>query len=99
MSRYAKQVDANQGAIVKALRKAHCHVHDTHELGGGFPDLVVCRTVGNARPVWLLEVKNGTRPCDRKLTPMEQAFAELFPVAVVSTVEEALAAVGLVVKR
>ncbi len=37
----AKRVDANQAAIVAALRECGAVVHDTHELGKGFPDILV----------------------------------------------------------
>lgn len=86
--RYARAVDANQAAIVDALRKLGALVHSTARLGGGFPDLVVLwRGV-----VLLVEVKDGRKPPSaRKLTPDELAFRDLgWPVHVVESVEQAL---------
>jgi hypothetical protein len=37
----ARRVDANQAAIVEALRAAGCSVQDLHEVGDGCPDLLV----------------------------------------------------------
>lgn len=33
--------DANHGEITEAFEALGCTVHDTHEVGGGFPDIVV----------------------------------------------------------
>lgn len=41
MPRYAARKDGNQDGIVAALRGAGYHVAPTHQLGHGFPDLVV----------------------------------------------------------
>jgi lambda repressor-like predicted transcriptional regulator len=35
---HTRNVDANQGKIVAALRKAGCTVKDASAVGGGFPD-------------------------------------------------------------
>ena len=51
---YRKKVDANQGPIVDALRKAGCSVQSLAAVGKGVPDLLVglrCKNV-------LIEVKN-----------------------------------------
>jgi Holliday junction resolvase len=40
MSRYARKVDSNHGAIRAALRKAGFFVLDTHGQGDGAPDLI-----------------------------------------------------------
>jgi hypothetical protein len=63
---YAKRVDANQAAIVEALKRLGWHVHDTSRLGGGFVDLVIARR-GVLR---LVEVKDGSKP------PSAQAFTK-----------------------
>lgn len=94
MSRRAARVDANQPAIVAALRREGVRVFDTHRLGSGFPDLVALHRDG--RSVVLIEVKDGSKPPSaRRLTDDEAAFAALFPVSVVMTEREALAAVGV----
>lgn len=53
--RRAARVDANQPAVVEALRKAGAEVTHMHQLGGGVPDLLV-----SFRQRWfLMEVKSG----------------------------------------
>lgn len=39
--RQAAKADANQPSIVAALRKCGVKVYHTHQIGGGFPDLLV----------------------------------------------------------
>lgn len=53
-TRGALKVDANQAAIVEALRKTGATVHLIGGIGGGCPDLLVGRLGLNI----LLEVKN-----------------------------------------
>lgn len=92
--RRAARVDANQAEIVAALRDVGCSVADTSRLGQGFPDLVV----GRAGITFLLEIKNGRAiPSAQRLTPDEQAWHQAWrgQVAVVRSVEEALAVVGI----
>jgi hypothetical protein len=97
--RRAAQVDANHALIRDGLRRAGVVVHDTHDQGGGFPDLVA-RGVGPKRDqVVLLEVKNPDQPASkRSLTVDEETFhgnwrgCQLF---VVETIVEACEAVGL----
>ena len=50
----AKNVDANQTAVVAALRAAGATVQHLHEVGAGCPDLLVGFQGNN----FLLEVKN-----------------------------------------
>ena len=73
-----------------ALRRAGCSVAITASLGHGFPDLVVGRHDKN----YLLEIKHGSA----RLTDDEREFHETWrgSVAVVRSVEEALAAVGAI---
>ncbi len=94
MSRHARAVDANQPAIVKALRNAGVKVRVTSQLGKGFPDLLCFRkATGLLR---LLELKDGSKkPSARKLTEDEEEFAREFPVWVVKDVTEALNAMGI----
>jgi hypothetical protein len=47
--------------------------------------------------LWLLEVKDGAKPPSaRKLTPEQEEWHRHWPVAVVTSVDEALRAVGLI---
>lgn len=92
----AKRVDANQPEIVDTLRRAGLHVDHTHEIGGGFPDLIVTGYSARADSVLalLVEVKtpNGT------LTPAEQVFHQDYPadgpLLVAYSAEEILAWFG-----
>ena len=61
--RYAARVDANQAAIIKALRDAGAYVYII-----GLPvDLLV----GYNNHTWLMELKNGPR---KRLTKLQQDF-------------------------
>ena len=88
MRRIAR-VDANQPAIISALRQAGADVFPLHTVGSGCPDLLV----GFRGVNLLLEVKDGSKPArDRRLTDDEQAFFERWrgQKAVVKCVDEAL---------
>ena len=96
MPRRAAKVDANQSEIVTALRDAGVSVYACHAVGAGFPDLV-CGYQGVNH---LLEVKDGSKPPSaRKLTRDQTVFHMTWngQVDVVTSPEEALAAVGAVV--
>jgi hypothetical protein len=82
---YARRKDTNQDAIVAALRSEGYYVYDTHNLGCGFPDLLV---VDAERRAVLLEVKNGKE----KLSPEEETFHNVYPgwLHVVRSPDEAL---------
>ena len=87
MSRFARHVDANQTAIVEALRKVGAVVVHLHTVGGGVPDLLV-----GWRGSWLLaEVKDGSKPPSRRaLNPAQLAWhsaaqAAGLPVLVVTS--------------
>lgn len=68
MSRYARNVDANQTAVVEAFRAAGASVLHLHTVGGGCPDLLV----GLAGVDIQVEVKDGRKPPSaRRLTPAE----------------------------
>ena len=79
-----RRVDANQHALVKALRAAGASVSLTHTIGQGYPDL----SVGWHGKNLLLEVKSE----GGKLTPEELDWQAQWrgQVATVHTVEEAL---------
>lgn len=86
MRRDAK-VDANQSAIVEALRKCGVKVYHTHQIGSGFPDLLVW----HRNRYMLLEVKMpGSGP-----NKEQQEFIAACPgeMHVVHTITEALRAV------
>jgi Holliday junction resolvase len=64
--RRAAKVDANQAAIVEALRKCGASVQSLAAVGKGVPDLLVGLRTRN----YLIEVKDGSKPPSaRKLTP------------------------------
>lgn len=92
--RRAAKVDANQGAVVAALRAIGCFVQSLAMVGQGCPDLLVAY-----RGRWfVMEVKDGARPpSERRLTQDEQQWHQraftCAQVHVVETVEQALAVV------
>ena len=94
MARRAARIDRNQVAVVEGLREAGATVMSLAMVGRGCPDLVC----GVAGVNYLIELKNPeVKPSARRLSPDEAAFhgAWLGQVAVVETLEEALALVGL----
>lgn len=85
--RRRSKVDANQAAIVSALRKAGALVQLLHRVGEGCPDLLVCIT-GN---LFLVEVKDGSKPPSaRALTPPQVEFHARWPVHVLMDAETAV---------
>lgn len=95
--RRAAKVDATQAAIVDALRAVGCKVLSLAAVGNGVADLLVYvekKEFWETSEFYLLEVKNpegrGT-----SLTPDQVKFHAEWPVTVVTTPEEALAAVGI----
>jgi hypothetical protein len=86
-----KRTDANQSAVVDALRRCGWFVHVTSHAGDGYPDLTIAR----GGRLLLVEVKDGSKPPSaRALTPDEarvhQAFASKgVAVRVVESVEQA----------
>jgi len=93
--RRAGRIDMNQGVIVAALRKLGASVVITSGAGNGLSDLLV----GWLGETYLLEVKDEAKvPSAKTLTPAERQFVESWrgrPVAVVESVEQALAALGI----
>lgn len=97
MRRAAKR-DFNHADIVKALRDAGCGVIDMAELGRGVPD-ILAHAPTYPFQMALIEIKNPDVPkCDRRLTPAQREFHMNWrrPIFVAESVEEALAAVGIV---
>lgn len=88
---YAKKTDTNHTPIREAFRKAGAWVIDTHDLGKGFPDLLVFSDF-----FFLVEVKMPGEP----FTPAEVAFHEKAracnaPIYTIYSVEEAAALIEL----
>ena len=86
-----KRVDVNQAEIVAALRGVPgVTVTCTHMVGHGFADLVV----GRKGKTFLLEIKSKKG----KLTAAEMWWHRAWQghIAIVRTVDEALAAVGVI---
>jgi hypothetical protein len=67
-----KRTDSNHAEIIKALRKIpNLSVFSTHEVGKGFPDIVI----GYKGVNYLIEIKDGNKPPSaRKLTDSEVKF-------------------------
>lgn len=93
IKRWAAKVDANQEAIVAALRLVGCSV----EIIGRPVDLLV----GYRMETHLLEVKDeGKPPSARKLTPAQEAFFRNWhgrPARVVESIAQAFEAIGVTV--
>ena len=92
--RRAARTDANQSAIVDALRVVGCTVQPLHAVGQGVPDLLV----GFRGQNLLIEVKDGNKPPSRRRKTEDQMIwhdAWRGQVAVVRNVQEALEAVGI----
>lgn len=87
-----KRVDANQTAIVEALRGVGASVLSLAALGNGVPDLLVAFR----GQCYLLECKSK----DGKLTPDQWAWIFMWKgdVAVVRSADEALKAIGVEVE-
>ena len=87
--RYANRIDANQNAIVEALRKAGAVVRIISQ-GDGIPDLLV----GYKGFTILMEVKDGDKvPSARKLTEAEQKFFDDWRggmLVIVNSIDEAI---------
>lgn len=89
----AKRIDANQPAIVKALRQAGATVQVLSEVGKGCPDILV----GFRGDNHLLEIKDGEKiPSKRKLTDDEAQWHDEWRgrVVVVESIEDALHQIG-----
>ena len=88
--RRAGRTDANQTAVVAALRLLGCSVAITSGAGGGLPDIIV----GFRGVNLLIELKDGDKvPSAKKLTPAEQHFVDNWkghPVKIIETPAEAV---------
>ena len=93
--RRAAKVDANQAAIVAALRAIGATVQPLHMVGAGCPDLLVGWRGRN----WLIEVKDcNASNTDPKLRPSQVEWHDGWKghVATVETVGAALAVIGAI---
>lgn len=92
----AAKIDRNQPEIVQALRKLGATVQSLAGVGEGVPDLLC----GYRGQTYLLEIKDGLRPpSDRQLTPQQIEWHVEWrggPCVVVNSVDEALAAIGVI---
>jgi hypothetical protein len=94
--RLAAKTDRNHAEIMQALRGHRCDVLSLAAVGNGCPDLLVWSPW--TRSLHLLEVKDGEKPPSaRKLTPDQVKFHTEWrgPISVVTSVGEALRAVGV----
>lgn len=90
--RRAAKVDANQPAIVAALREIGATVQPLHTVGQGCPDLLV----GYQGKTLLMEVKDGSKPPSaRKLTPDQQVWHAGWQGGPLATVIDAEGAVRM----
>lgn len=93
MARRAPKVDANQRAIVEALRAVGASVQTLASVGCGTPDLLVGYQARNH----LIEVKDGGKPPSaRRLTREQIAWHQTWQgrVFVANSADEALAIIG-----
>lgn len=94
--RRAAKVDANQEAVVIALRAAGAKVESLAAIGKGVPDLL-CQYEGT---FYLIEVKDGRKPpSQRKLTEDQVKWHEEWKSAFLGVVEspdEALKFIGAI---
>ena len=70
----AKKVDVMQSQVIQWYRDAGYFVFDTHDLGKGFPDLLVVKPVSTF--TFMVEVKSSK---DDTLTPAEKRFHAMCP--------------------
>jgi len=68
--RWRARTDANQKPIVEYLRKKGYAVKCCHQIGAGFPDLLVSET-WEPYEMWLVEVKDGR---NAKFTESQMEF-------------------------
>lgn len=86
-----RRVDANHWEIVHALKEAGCGVIDASGVGGGMPDLVVCDLTGK---IHLMEIKVPKAKLNKRQRQWHDEWRGPRP-SVVTSVEEALRAVGI----
>ncbi len=88
--RYKPRTDRNQKELVKAARKLGCRVLSLAAVGSGCPDLLVKLPSGS---LVLWEVKDGAKsPSGRALTPLQRVFHADWPVTVIESLDDVIAA-------
>ncbi len=94
--RRAHRLDSNHQAVADALRARGVLVLSLAGLGDGAPDLLCC-TPSRWHHLTILELKDGSKPpSKRALTADQETFrAQGWPVVTVTSVDEALRAVGI----
>ena len=94
--RRAAKIDANQTAVVSALRAAGATVQSLAAVGDGVPDLLV----GYRGHTLLFEVKDGQKPpSQRRLTDDQQKWHAAWTggtLCIVDGPEAALRAIGVI---
>lgn len=88
------KADANQPALVKAIRQLGASVLVLSNVGKGCPDLAI----GHGGRTYLVEIKNPTLPPSaRTLTPAEKEWHQAWrgQVAIVETLEDVLRVLGI----
>lgn len=88
------RVDANQPAIVGALRAMGASVQPLHGVGQGCPDLAV----GYAGKTYLIELKDGDKPPSaRRLTTDQKSWHAAWRghVAIAENIQQAMEIVGI----
>lgn len=82
-------LDANHADVVGWYEELYCRVHDTHKVGGGFPDIVVKIPTKRGPIPALVEIKT----LDGTLTPSQIRFITEWGscVTIVSTREDVFA--------
>lgn len=92
--RRAAKIDVNQPEIVKAFRALGYIVAHTHQLGSGFPDIIVSRLLPSKHKFTaLIEIKDGYKPkSSQKLTPDEVEFHAKWQgeIAIINSVDQVL---------
>lgn len=86
--------DANQPAIVGALRAMGASVQHLHMVGQGCPDIAV----GYRGQTFLIEIKDGAKkPSDRELTGPQKAWHTSWRghVAIAESVSDAMEIIGV----
>ena len=88
--RYGAKVDANQPAIVAALRKAGATLQSLAAIGDGCPDILAAFR----GQMYLMEIKSGTKQPKPEQTKWHAEWHAA--VHVVRTEDEALRAIGAI---
>jgi hypothetical protein len=75
--------NANHGDVTRWYEELYCLAHDTHAMGGGFPDLLVRISTRAGQVLALVEVKTA----DGELRPSQEAFIRLWETGCVEVVQ------------